>query len=166
MRYLLGLFVGLAILWLLLSGHYTPLLLGLGTLSCALAAWLCHRLGIISGETVPLELLPRLPGYLLWLFWQILKSNVDVAIRILRPGRHISPTMVRLTARQHTALGQTIFANSVTLTPGTITVGLQQGQAEVHALCETSPEDLEGGHIDQRVRRLETPLSDQSPAGS
>lgn len=164
MRYLLGLLVGLVVLWLLLSGHYTPLLLGLGTLSCLFTAWLCHRLGVINSECVPIALLPRLPGYLVWLLWQIFKSNVDVARRILSPGRHISPTMVRLQAGQHSALGQAIFANSVTLTPGTLTVSLTGDTAEIHALCENGADDLEGGDIDQRVCHLEARLSGQSPA--
>lgn len=161
-----GLLVGLVALWLLLSGHYTPLLLGFGGLSCAFTAWLCHRLGVIDGECVPIALLPRLPGYVAWLLGQIFRSNVDVALRILRPGRHISPTMVRLTANQQTALGQAIFANSVTLTPGTITVGLTRGSAQIHALCEHGTDDLEGGDIDRRVRHLEAGLSGQSPAAS
>lgn len=169
MRYtgsLVGLLAGLVVLWLLLSGHYTPLLLGLGALSCLFTAWLCHRLGLIDGECVPIALLPRLPGYTAWLLGQIFKSNVDVAWRILRPGRHISPTMVSLTAGQQTALGQAIFANSVTLTPGTLTVGLTRGSAQVHALCENGTDDLEGGDIDRRVRRLEAGLPGQSPAAN
>lgn len=163
MRYLLGLLVGLAVLWLLLSGHYTPMILVFGLGSCLFTAWLCHRLGIIHAESVPIELLPRLPAYMAWLLWQIFKSNIDVAVRILRPGRHISPTMVSLTAHQRTALGQAVFANSITLTPGTITVGLAHGQSEVHALSESGSQALEGGDIDQRVRALESQL--RTPAG-
>jgi len=164
-RYLLGLIVGLVALWLLLSGHYTPMILGFGAGSCVFTIWICRRLDIVNGEGVPVELLPRLPGYLLWLFIQILRSSLEVALLILRPKSAISPTMVQLPAHQQTAMGQAIFANSVTLTPGTITVGLRRGTAEVHALCRTSTQDLEGGHIDQRVRRLERGLHDQSPVG-
>jgi multicomponent Na+:H+ antiporter subunit E len=165
-RYLLGLLVGLAILWLVLSGHYAPMFLAFGLGSCLFTVWLCHRLGSIDAEGVPVDLLPRLPGYMLWLLWQILKANVDVAARILRPGRHISPTMITLTAHQRTPLGQAVFANSVTLTPGTITVGLTDGQAEVHALSEAGSHDLDGGVIDQRVRALESRVRHLSSAGS
>lgn len=155
MRYLLGLIVGAAGLWLLLSGHYTPMVLGLGAASCVFCVYVCHRMGIVDAEGVPLHLLWRLPGYTAWLAIQIAQSNWDVAKRVVRPGRHISPTMVRLRARQSSALGQVIFANSITLTPGTVTVALRGGDAVVHALTRDNAQDMEGGDMDQRVRRLE-----------
>lgn len=155
MRYLLGLIIGLATLWLLLSGHYSPMLLGFGGLSCLFTAYVCHRMCVIDAETVPLHLLFRMPGYVVWLGVEIAKSNWDVAQRIVRPGRHISPTMVTLRTHQKTALGQVIFANSITLTPGTVTVGLRDGVAEVHALTEDGATGMEGGEMDQRVRALE-----------
>lgn len=155
MRYLLGLIVGAAGLWLLLSGHYTPMVTALGGVSCVFCAYVCHRMRIVDSESVPLHLLWRLPGYTAWLGIQIAHSNWDVAQRIVRPGRHISPTMVRLHARQTSALGQVIFANSITLTPGTVTVALRGGEAEVHAITRENAQDMEGGDMDQRVRALE-----------
>ena len=155
MRYLLGLIVGLAGLWLLLSGHYSPMLLTLGALSCLFTAFVCHRMRLIDAETMPLHRATRLPGYLFWLAVEIAKSNWDVAKRIVLPGRQISPTMVTLRARQSTELGQVIFANSITLTPGTVTVSLSAGVAQVHALTEDNARDMEGGEMDQRVRALE-----------
>lgn len=155
MRYLLGLVVGLAGLWLLLSGHYTSLVMSLGAASCAVVVFLCHRMGLIDDESVPLHLLPRLPGYLLWLAAQIASSNWDVAWRIVRPGRRISPTMVNLHAHQRTQFGQVVYANSITLTPGTVTVGLRDGHAEVHALTRDNAEDLEAGSMDARACALE-----------
>lgn len=163
MRYLLGLIIGLAGLWLLLSGHYSPMLLGLGALSCVFTAFVCHRMGLVDAETVPLHMATRLPGYLFWLGLEIARSNWDVAKRIVMPGRHISPTMVTLRARQRSELGQVIFANSITLTPGTVTVGLRGGVAEVHALTEDNARDMEGGEMDQRVRALEGQSSSIAP---
>tara|TARA_B100002049_G_C16068032_1_gene371425 strand:- start:221 stop:718 length:498 start_codon:yes stop_codon:yes gene_type:complete len=154
-RYLLGLIVGAAVLWLLLSGHYTPMVLGLGAASCLFCAYVCHRMGIVDNESVPLHLLARLPGYAAWLGTEIARSNWDVAKRIVRPGRHISPTMVRLRARQSSELGQAIFANSITLTPGTVTVALRNGEAEVHAITRANAQDMDGGDMDRRVRALE-----------
>lgn len=155
MRYLLGLIVGAAVLWLLLSGHYTPMVLGLGGLSCLFCAYVCHRMGIVDGESVPLGILWRVPLYSAWLGIEIARSNWDVAKRIVMPGRHISPTMVRLRARQPSELGQVIFANSITLTPGTVTVALREGVAEVHAISAENAQDIEGGDMDRRVRALE-----------
>lgn len=155
MRYLIGLIVGLAALWLLLSGHYSMLLLVLGAASCALTAWVCHRMGLIDAEAIPLHLLPALPGYCLWLTKEVARSNWDVSRRVLSPTLPISPTMVTVRARQATQLGQMIFANSITLTPGTVTVTLRHGVAEVHALTADNAEDIEGGEMDLRVRALE-----------
>ncbi|MES1951326.1 cation antiporter [Salinisphaera sp. S4-8] len=159
MRYLLGLIIGAATLWLLLSGHYSPLLLGLGAFSCLFCAYVCHRMGIIDSESVPLHMLPRLPGYALWLGSEIAKSNWDVAKRIVLPGRRISPTIVRIRAAQATELGQVVFANSITLTPGTVTVALRRGDAIVHAITRENAQDMEGGDMDKRVRALERPFA-------
>ncbi|WP_037335429.1 Na+/H+ antiporter subunit E [Salinisphaera hydrothermalis] len=155
MRYLLGLATGLAVLWLLLSGHYAPLTMALGALSCVFVVWLCRRLGIVSHESVPLHLLPRLPGYTLWLGLQIVRSNVDVATRLLRGRAAISPRTVIIDTRTHDPLGQAILANSITLTPGTVTVGLEDNEAIVHALTEDGAADIEAGTMARRVARLE-----------
>lgn len=154
-RYLLSLLVAMAGLWLLLSGLYKPMLLGLGAASCVVVVALCRRMGIADAESLPLRQLHTLPLYWLWLLKEIAKSNLDVAMRILRPGRHIAPTMVRLRAHQSSELGQVIFANSITLTPGTLTVHLTDGIAEVHALTRESAQEIEGGEMDRRVRALE-----------
>lgn len=155
MRHLLELIIGTAVLWLLLSGHYTPMILSFGGASCLFCAYVCHRMRIVDAESVPLHMFWRLPGYAAWLATEIARSNWDVAKRIVRPGRHISPTMVRLNARQSSELGQVIFANSITLTPGTVTVALRAGAAEVHAITHDNAQDMEGGDMDQRVRALE-----------
>ncbi len=155
MRYLLGLLVGSAGLWLLLSGHYTPLLLSLGAASCAVVALLCWRMRIVDEETAPLHLLPRLPGYCLWLGAEIAKSSLSVARCIVMPSMPISPTMIRVTAHQETDFGQMTYGNSVTLTPGTVTVSLENGQMEVHALTQDNADEIETGGMDRRVRALE-----------
>lgn len=156
MRHLLGLIGGLAVLWLLLSGHYAPLTLTFGALSCVATALLCRRLGPIDGQSVPLALLPRLPGFALWLIWQIMRASVDVSWRILRGRAAISPRVVALDLRRHTPVGQAILANATTLTPGSVTVGLEDGQALVHALTQASATDVSRGELATRVARLES----------
>lgn len=155
MRYLLGLIVGLAALWLLLSGHYTPLLLSLGAASCAVVALLCWRMDIVDEETIPLHLLPRLPGYCLWLGAEIAKSNWAVAKLVAAPSMRLSPTMLTEDMRDKTELGQMIYANSITLTPGTITVALRGGIAEVHGLTNDTATDVEDGDMSRRVDALD-----------
>lgn len=155
MRYTLCLLASLAGLWLLLSGHYTPLLLGLGAVSCLLVTLLARRMWLVDEETHPLQLAQRLPGYWLWLAREIAGSNLDVAGRILRPGLPISPTMIRLSTHEKTELGQVIYANSITLTPGTVSVELRGGEIGVHALTRAGAGDLREGEMDRRVQVLE-----------
>ncbi len=155
MRHLLGLIVGLATLWLLLSGHYTSPILSFGAASCAAVAWLCWRLRIVDYETVPLHLLLRFPAYFAWLVIEIAKSSLSVARCIVMPSMRISPTVIRVTAHQKTDFGQMTYGNSITLTPGTVTVSLENGQMEVHALTRDNADDIETGGMDRRICALE-----------
>ncbi|CAN0550260.1 unnamed protein product, partial [Laminaria digitata] len=90
-----------------------------------------------------------------WLVWEIVKANIDVTKRVLGMAP-ISPTVVRIKATQKTDLGIVIFANSITLTPGTISLDVDEdGYILVHALSRDGTEGLEGGEMDRRVTDLE-----------
>lgn len=93
---------------------------------------------------MPIQLLPRLPGYVAWLGLQVMRSNLDVAARLLRGRRAISLRTLVIDTRIHDPLGQAIRPNSITLTPGT--VGLEDGKAIVHTLTRAGA---------ARVARLE-----------
>ena len=134
--------------WLLWSGHYTPMLLGLGMGSCLLILALATRMHIIDDEGQPIHIVTRLPGYGLWLLKEIVVSNIDVAKRILHPGLPISPTIFVMKVGQQTELGQVIYANSITLTPGTITIRLKDSHVLIHALASKSEEELRVGVMD------------------
>lgn len=142
-------------LWLLLSGHGEPLLLVLGLCSTALVVFIALRMDVIDHESHPLHLTFKLPAYWVWLAWEIIKANLAVARIVLAPGPPISPTVVRLKASQKSELGQVIYANSITLTPGTVSMSLADGRIEVHALTEGMARSLEEGEMDRRVGRLE-----------
>ena len=142
--------------WVLLSGIIEPLLLGLGLASSLAVVWITVRADRRDGEPVPFTLrVERLPGYLLWLAWEIVKSNVDVSRRILSPSLPIAPTVRWLPASQRSELARVIYADSITLTPGTLSIDLEDGSVEVHALNEGSLDALERGEMDARVSRLE-----------
>lgn len=160
MRHVLSMALLLAATWLLLSGHFGVLLLTLGALSCALVLFLSHRMAVIDRETQPLHLASALPGYWLWLLGQILRSNLDVVRRILSPRVDISPTMVRIELDEKTELGQTIFANSITLTPGTVSVDLRAGTVEVHGLARNVVNALAGGEMQRRVLAMEKAVTE------
>lgn len=155
MRHTFSMALVLSGIWLLLSGHYDALLLSLGAASCGLVLFVARRMAVIDRETQPLHLLGVLPPYWLWLFGQILRSNLEVARRTLSPRPDISPSMVRIAVDEKTQLGQTIFANSITLTPGTVSVSLQGGTVEVHGLARENVASLNDGEMQRRVFRME-----------
>jgi len=152
MKHTLSLSVALAVVWLLLSGHYDPLLLILGALSVALVVWLGNRMSLVDREGHAIHLAPRIIFvYWPWLLWQIIKSNIDVVARILRPGKSISPTVVDVPVHQHSDVGRVTHANSITLTPGTISLRVDRDSIQVHAISREGAEDVAKGGIDRRV---------------
>jgi multicomponent Na+:H+ antiporter subunit E len=141
--------------WLALSGHYTPMLITIGA-ACAIGcAYVATRVDTTAAEGHPIQLLRGAVTYWPWLMWEIAKSAWAVTKIILHPRLPISPTMTVVTASQRTTPGIATYANSITLTPGTITVGVDGNQLTVHALVKDGADDLEGGGMDARVTRFE-----------
>ncbi len=154
----LGLWLFCFGLWLLLSGYFdAPLLLMFGVLSCTLVVFIAWCIEKLDPEGQPLhpKIGPQIILYWPWLLWQIVLANLDVAKRILDPRLPISPTMITLKPTQHSEMGQVIYANSITLTPGTVTTSLSEGVLEVHALTREAAESLREGDMDRRVAALE-----------
>jgi multicomponent Na+:H+ antiporter subunit E len=144
----------LAITWLLWSGLYKPLLIGLGIFSCVLSVYLAHRMGFFRHQAL-LGLIPRLPGYWLWLLREIIISSLEVAKLILKPSLSISPTVVVLEAETKTDVGQVILGNSITLSPGTVTLDLHEGKLLIHCLTSESATELLKGEANRRAAALE-----------
>jgi len=152
---LVSLGVVLFCFWLLLSGHYTGLLLTIGAVCCLGAVALAWRMGIADAEGHPIHLLPRALTYWPWLAVQILKSAWRVTTIIVNPKLPISPTLVRVHGGQKGPLGITTYANSITLTPGTISVALDRHDILVHALESAGADALEQGAMNERVSEFE-----------
>lgn len=145
----------LYLFWLALSGYFKPFLL-IGGLICTLfVLYASRRMKLIDTESYPAHLFPAASTYWPWLLWEIIKSGWNVTKVILRPRLSISPTMTRLVASQHSAAGIATYANSITLTPGTITTGVKGNILTVHALERGGALDLEEGGMDARVTRFE-----------
>ena len=140
----------LAAAWLLWSGLYKALLLGLGAFSVALCLWLAHRIGVFA-EPSPFASVVRLPRLWGWLLIEIVKSSIDVARVILDPKLPISPTVVRFDTLCKGPVGQAILGNSITLSPGTVTLDVHENSVTVHCLTEKSARDLGSGELDRRV---------------
>nr|WP_221238388.1 Na+/H+ antiporter subunit E [Roseospira visakhapatnamensis] len=151
-------FVTLFVLWLLLSGHWTdPLLLTLGVVSAALTVFVAWRMEGLDHEGVPINVSVHALVYWPWLLGQIVLANLAVARVILAPDR-MSPRLDWIPATQRTEVGRVIFANSITLTPGTISVQLDQRRILVHALESEGIDDLKAGDMDRRATWVESPL--------
>ena len=128
--------------WFLLSGHTEPLLLGLGVFSTLLTVFLANRMQVIDSESYPLRQIPRLLRFYVFLSKEIVLANIDVIKRIIKPGTTISPKVIELPAKKSTDLAKVIYANSITLTPGTVTMDITENKLKVHALSEEGAEDL------------------------
>lgn len=155
MANLVSLFFLLFGFWILLSGHFEPLLLVLGSLSCIGVVGLASRMYAIDHESHPIHLSTKIPQYWLWLAWEVIKSNIAVVKLVWHPAMPISPTVVRVKASQLTDLGKIVFANSITLTPGTVSLDVGTDEIEVHALTEEIAQDLQSGVMDRRVTEME-----------
>lgn len=146
----------LAGLWLVLSGYLKGLLLLFGLASIALVALIASRMDVVDDEGHPYHLQPfRVLHYWGWLLIEIIKSNLDVSKRILLPSMPITPVLLWVHATQPSELGQVIYANSITLTPGTVSVDLKDDYIEVHALTRETADALRTGEMDRQVTALE-----------
>ena len=155
MRLGISLILTLCGLWLLWSGHYTPLFLGLGFASCMFVVVLSIRMDIVDPDGHPVHTSKRLIPYIPWLLWEVVKANIDVASLILSPKLKISPNIIEVEAIQKSELGQTIYANSITLTPGTISIDVKDGKITVHAISKQAAQALVDSDMDQRAAIIE-----------
>lgn len=146
----------LAAFWLVISGHYTPLLLTLGASSVVLVVWVIWRMQIVDDESLPLRLVPRLPRYLLWLGGQVALSALTVLRLVWSPRSGIRPAVGTVAAADLPDLSKVVYANSITLTPGTLSVSFRDDDIEVHAIQREGIADLRDGAMRARVEGLGT----------
>jgi len=152
-RMLLLLFL-LAVAWLLWSGLYKPLLLGLGVFSCLLTFIVVRRMGYFDDQLFALRFSFRLFTYWAWLGREIFKSSMQVARVVLDPALPISPKTIEIKSSSEHPFDQVMLANSITLTPGTLALDLHEGVIRVHTLTESGAQDLMSGEMDRRVNGI------------
>ena len=141
--------------WFALSGHYAAQMIALGGVSAVIVTALAARMGVIGAGQHRLGFYLRLPFYAAWLLWRMVAANLDVARRILHPRLPISPRFVEVEAVAGGDLLRVIQANSITLTPGTISADFGDGVIRVHALSEEAAQSLQRGDFAAKVSRLE-----------
>lgn len=154
-RHTLSVVVTLSGIWLLNSGHYTPLILGLGLLSVLFVTWLLHRMDVIDHESQPTQFTLRIFPYYTWLLYQILLANLTLIKHIWLGRGNLSPVLAYVQASQKTDIGRVTYANSITLTPGTVTIDVRGNRLLVHALTKQGFDELNRGAMDRRVTELE-----------
>lgn len=143
-------------LWLLMSGIYTTLLIGLGVVSCLIAVWVAHRLGILDAEGVPITINPLgMIRYAGWLIVEILKADWAVTRVILAPDMNLRQRMIRVPATENSDIGKVIYANSITITPGTLTVEIEKDSFIVHALTDEAADFEALADMNSRVCSVE-----------
>ncbi len=162
---LLRLVITLVALWLLLSGIFTPTLLILGAISVVVVSYFSIKMNVLEHRGQPIYFRPlHIFRYWCWLIIEILKANWDVSKRILNPSLPIKPSLQLIPAVQKTELGRVIYANSITLTPGTVAINIAKtGEVIVHALDKQGIDELREGVMAKQVCQLEPLVPDTKP---
>lgn len=150
-----SLLAALYLFWLLLSGFFTAFLLSAGVGSALAVVWFARRMDVIDAEGHPIHLGAAILLYWPWLLKEIVKSAWAVSMIILHPKLPISPTLVRFKPSQKTDVGLVTHANSITLTPGTITIEAGPEEFLVHGLTRSSAEGVVASEMDRRVTARE-----------
>jgi len=159
----LSLGVSLFGLWLLLSGYFNALLIGLGVFSVLFVVWITHRMDFFDHEKHPIHLNTRVMLYLPWLLKEIIITNLQVARTIISRRMPLTLSVLKVRSTQKTELGQVIFGNSITLTPGTVTLGINKDIITVHALTLGTAFDLKSGEMDRRITNIEAKPDKSDP---
>ena len=148
-------FVILLIVWLLWSGHTEPMLVGFGVVAALIGVAFASRTKILDEEAFPFHLAGRMFTFVPWVVWQIVLANLHVVKVVLSPKMPIRPHLIKVPARQRTVIGAVIHANTITITPGTVTLDLRDGCLLIHALTDPAAEDDLDGTVDRRLCELE-----------
>lgn len=148
--------IGLFCLWLLMSGIYKPLIIGFGAISSILCIWIINRLGLLEKKNLLQQFRP-VSGlrYLFWLIVEIGKADWAVAKVILAKQMPSQQRLIGVPARQKSDIAKVLFANSITITPGTVTVETESYQLIVHALTDEAADLAALDDMGTRVCRLE-----------
>ena len=166
MTYLPGLVVALAALWFALSGETAPMFVALGLASVLFAVWLSARLRIIGRDASPYHRIVQLLLYVVWLLGEVLKANLAVIGKVLSPRRSIDPALVQVKTNARSDLGRALFANSITLTPGTVTVDVEDDLLSVHALERETARPGAFNRMDRFASRTADPPQGQPKPAS
>ena len=145
------------LMWIIFNGNLTWEIFILGlVVAAAVYAFLCAFLGYsVKKDLVLLKKSPQILQYVFVLVWEIIKANAVAARRILSPKVQNDPVIVRFKTDLRTGMARAVLANSITLTPGTITVSLNEDELTVHCLDKSMAEGMEDSVFVKLLRKLE-----------
>lgn len=140
--------------WVLWSGNLKPLLLGLGAFSCALTILVVRRMGYFHDETFAFNYGWRLLKFWAWLGREVVLSSLEVARIVLSRRIEVEPQVVDIDGTALQPVDLAVLGNSITLTPGTLTLDVHEGRLLVHALTGNGADGLRKGEMQRRVAEL------------
>lgn len=150
------LFVSLMAFYVVLSGQITStFLMGAGVVTCLGVTLVARRLGIVDDEGVPFRYWLRTLKYMPWLLWQIVLSSIYVFKLVWKPKIDIKPQMVLVEHELRTSFGVATYMNSITLTPGTVTVDVGKNKFLVHCITQEVADDVKSGEMELHIRAIE-----------
>lgn len=141
----------LAVFWLLLSGFLKPLLLGFGVVSVALVVFLLRRMDMTDTENQKLAINPYFLQYSIWLLGQVILSSLEVTKLVWSNKKKVSPAIAKLPVTNVPKRSRVLYANSITLTPGTLSIDIDDKHVTVHALNEASLDSLRHGEMNSQI---------------
>ncbi|MDX1452317.1 MAG: Na+/H+ antiporter subunit E [Oleiphilaceae bacterium] len=144
----------LSAFWLLLSGYIQPLLLSFGVISVALVVYVLKRMDTVDQEPKRMSSGSRMMRYLVWLLGQIMSSSIHVTKLVWGSKAELSPTLERIPAHNIPASKRALYANSITLTPGTLSVDLENDHVTVHALQKSSIDEIKEGEMERKITSI------------
>jgi multicomponent Na+:H+ antiporter subunit E len=151
--YRLSWILALAVFWLLLSGYFKGLLLSFGVISVALVVVALTRMDKVDARPQSLRLNHRLLLYFAWLILEVIRSSLEVAKLVWLSPKNIQPALGVIKTQAKPNTGSVLYANSITLTPGTLSVDLSENEVTVHALQASSLEELREGNMERHVNK-------------
>ncbi len=158
--------------WVLLNGKWTLEIGAVGVVVClALYAFMCAYMGYSPKKEWKLvKRLPRIAAYGLYLVCEVYKAAFDTIKLIWAPDKEVEPRLTTFRTRLKTDAGKVVLANSITMTPGTITVDMQDDVFLVHCLDRSFDMGQEGFDMETRIMGIEGrkhhPVQAESPFGT
>lgn len=144
----------LALFWLLLSGIYQPLIIAFGVVSVLLVIYVLKRMDETDTEQKPVASGARISRYFIWLIGQIIKSSIHVTKLVWGNPKNLSPSLAKVSVAQVPDKVRVLYANSITLTPGTLSVDLENDEITVHALQKVSILELTEGEMEHKITSI------------